>query len=1166
MATSPSAQADSQTRPIRKLLAANRSEIATRVFRSATELGIRTVAIYSHEDRYALHRFKADEAYQIGEPGEPIRSYLNIDAIVGLCLKHDIDAVHPGYGFLSENPDFAKALTDAGILFIGPSESCLRQLGDKTSARRLADTAGVPILGGTSKAVASLPEAEEAASSLGYPIMLKAAKGGGGRGMRIVMKPEDLAGNLEAAQREAKTAFGSDEVFLERFVQRARHLEVQLIGDRHGNLVHLFERDCSVQRRHQKVVEIAPAPNLPDSIRKGICDAAVQIGKAVGEVAGGTSYDNAGTVEFLLDTDSGEYFFIEVNPRIQVEHTVTEEVTGVDVVRSQILIAQGHPLEHESIGLASQDDIATSGFAIQCRVTTEDPAADFRPDYGRISHYRSAAGLGIRLDAGTAFSGAVVNPFYDSMLVKVTARAPEFTAAARRMDRCLQEFRIRGVKTNIPFLLRLVNHPTFLAGESTTRLIDNTPELFQLPRRRDRATKLLTFLGETIVNGNSLVADRPPALRRDPAPVPETPKATKPPRGTADIFREEGVEGLVAWIRKQKGLLLTDTTMRDAHQSLLATRVRTDDMLRIAPAYAHHASALFSLEMWGGATFDTSMRFLKESPWQRLSDLRAAVPNILTQMLLRASNAVGYTNYPDNVVRLFVREAVQAGMDVFRVFDALNWEENIRVAMEAVIEEGGICEASICYTGDLQDPKRTKYDLKYYVDLAKKLDSAGAHLIAIKDMAGLLKPAAAVKLMRALKQETDLPIHLHTHDTAGIQASTLMAAAGEGLPIADAALAPMSGGTSQVNLNTLVEALRDTERESTLDTEALTRLAAYWQAAREFYRPFESDVLPATGDLYDHEMPGGQYTNLFQQARALGLADQWADVCRSYADVNRLFGDIVKVTPTSKAVGDMALFLVANEMSAEEVLTSEKALAFPASVLDLIGGRMGQPPGGFPQPVIDTVLAGETPVTDRPGANMPPADVEAARVKASELTGESENDQDAVTYLLYEKVFEDFARHRSLYGDVSVLPTPNFFYGQEPGDEIAVDIEQGKRLIIKYLATGQAYPDGTRTVFFELNGQPREVSVIDKSLDVDVKAAVKADPGNPAHVAASMPGMVITVAAAAGDKIKAGQKLMVLEAMKMETTINAPADGVVKEVQTPPGTQVEAGDLLVVLE
>ena len=1150
-------------RPFKKLLVANRSEIATRVFRSAHELGIRTVAVYSHEDRYALHRFKADEAYQLGEQGEPIRSYLNIEGIVALCKQHDIDAVHPGYGFLSERSAFAQALGEAGIVFVGPSVNSLTQLGDKMSARQLAESAGVPVLGGENKPVTDPDEAVALAESLGFPVMLKAAHGGGGRGMRVVQSADQLPSALEAAMRESKTAFGSDEVFLERFVQRARHIEVQIVGDGQ-NLLHLFERDCSVQRRHQKVVELAPAPNLDPDVRNGLCEAALKIGRAVGQ--SGACYENAGTVEFLLDVDSNQFFFIEVNPRIQVEHTVTEEVTGIDIVRTQILIAQGYKLTDEILGIPSQDQIHTSGFAMQCRVTTEDPANQFRPDYGRISHYRSAAGLGIRLDAGTAFSGAVVNPFYDSMLVKVTARASSLAAAASRMDRCLHEFRIRGVKTNIPFLLKLINHPTFLAGEATTRLIDTTSELFELPRRKDRATKLLTYLGETIVNGNDLVAGRPAATRRTAAPLPSVDSKATPPKGTKDIFRESGVSGLVKWINEQKGLLLTDTTMRDAHQSLLATRVRTYDMLQIAPAYSHKASELFSLEMWGGATFDTSMRFLKESPWQRLADLREAIPNILTQMLLRASNAVGYTNYPDNVVRLFVREAVQAGMDVFRVFDALNWQQNMRVAMEAVIEEGGICEASICYTGDLQNPKRTKYDLKYYVDLAKQLEQMGAHLLAIKDMAGLLKPKAAVKLIRALREEIGIPIHLHTHDTAGIQASTILAAADEGLQIADAALAPMSGGTSQVNLNSLVEALRDTPRESPLRTEALTQLATYWQAAREFYLPFESHVLPATGDLYEHEMPGGQYTNLFQQARALGLSDRWAEVCKAYAEVNQLFGDIVKVTPTSKAVGDMALFLVANEMSAGEVLTSQKALAYPASVLDLIGGRMGQPPGGFPKPVMDTILGDQEPLLTRPGESMPDADVEKARQSAAQRSGEPPCDRSAVTELLYPKVFADFAEHQVKFGNVAQLPTPNFFYGMEHGEEIAVDIEKGKRLIVKFLAVGQPHPDGTRTVFFELNGQPREVTVIDKSLEPETKAAIKADPNDGNQVAASMPGMVITVALEEGEKVKEGQKLMVLEAMKMETTVNAPKSGTIKTIQTPPGTQVEAGDLLAIIE
>ena len=1143
-------------KPIRKLLVANRSEIATRVFRSATELGIRTVAIYSHEDRYALHRFKADEAYPIGRAGEPIRSYLDIPGIVSVCKAHDVDAVHPGYGFLSENPEFARALEAAGITFVGPSVRSLELLGDKTSARNLADAAGVKILGGTKQALKTAADAAQAAEELGYPVILKASKGGGGRGMRVVESPDQLEANFEQARRESLTAFGSDEIFIERFVRRARHIEVQLLGDRHGGLLHLYERDCSVQRRHQKVVEVAPAPNLTPEARQELCDSAIKIGKQAG-------YENAGTVEFLYDVDTKESFFIEVNPRIQVEHTVTEEVTGIDIVRSQILIAQGHKLSDDVVGLPGQAEIRTSGYAIQCRVTTEDPENQFRPDYGRISHYRSAGGMGIRLDAGSAFSGAVVNPFYDSMLVKCTARGRTLAEASRRMDRALQEFRIRGVKTNIPFLIRLVGHETFLKGEATTRLIDQSPELFKLPKRKDRATKLLRYLAETIVNGNPLVADRPIATRRTPAPVPAIDVAAPLPRGSRDIFLEQGVKGLVDWIRSRPDLLFTDTTMRDAHQSLLATRLRSYDMLRIAPAYARMAPQLFSLEMWGGATFDTSMRFLKESPWDRLIDLRSQVPNVLFQMLLRASSAVGYANYPDNVVKLFVKETADAGLDLFRVFDALNWVPNMRMAMDAVLETGKICEACICYTGDIQDPKRTKYDLKYYVELAKQLESAGAQILAIKDMAGLLKPNAARQLIRALKESIGIPIHFHTHDTGGTQAASILAASEEGLEIADGALAPLSGGTSQVNLNTLVEALRNTPRESPLDTEALTQLAVYWQAAREFYLPFESVVLPATGDLYQHEMPGGQYTNLFQQARALGLSDQWAEVCKTYADVNQMMGDIVKVTPTSKAVGDMALFMVAGNLTAEDVLRADRPIAFPESVIDLVSGRMGQPPGGFPERIMQIVLGDKPIVAGRPGDSMPAADIEAARAEATKVLGRTATDADAASILLYPKVFKEYANHMRTYGDVDVLPTPNFLYGQQSGEEIAVDIESGKRLIVKYLATGLPHPDGTRTVFFELNGQPREVTIVDKSLEPEGKAAVKADPEDPSHVGASMPGMVINVAVKPDDRVKAGQKLVVLEAMKMETTINAPASGIVRSVLVSPGTQVEAGDLLV---
>jgi pyruvate carboxylase len=1146
-------------RPIKKLLAANRSEIATRIFRSAHEIKIRTVAIYSHEDRFALHRFKADEAYQIGKPGEPIRSYLDIDGIVRLCLEYGIDAVHPGYGFLSENAEFARALEQSGITFVGPSVRALELLGDKVAARAIAKKVGVPVLEGSAQAVASLDEAFQTASQMGYPVMLKASKGGGGRGMRVVESEKDLAINLEQAQREAKNAFGSDEVFIEKLVGKARHLEVQILGDQYGNLIHLHERDCSVQRRHQKVVELAPAPNLSRSVASELHEAALAIGREVG-------YHCAGTVEFLYDTESNKFYFIEVNPRIQVEHTVTEEVTGIDLVRSQILVAQGERLGNDALGLPLQQNVQIMGAAIQCRVTTEDPANAFRPDYGRITHYRSAGGLGIRLDAGSAFSGAVVNPFYDSMLVKVTARGRNLGEAAARMERSLQEFRIRGVKTNIPFLISLITHPTFLAGNATTRMIDKTPELFQMTERRDRATKLLSYIAETIVNGNQLVGTNIKTIRREPAPVPKLDVRQPVPDGYRNQFLKLGAKGFCDSIRGSKELLLTDTTMRDAHQSLLATRLRTYDLLQIADAYSRLASKLFSIEMWGGATFDTSMRFLSECPWSRLAELRQAVPNILFQMLLRASNAVGYTNYPDNVVKAFVKEAADAGVDIFRVFDALNWTENMRVAMDAVIDSGMICEAAICYTGDITNPNRTKYSLKYYVDLAKQLEKMGAHILAIKDMAGLCKPSAARKLVAALKQEIGIPIHFHTHDTAGIQASSILNASEEGLEIADGAFASMSGGTSQVNLNTLVEALRFSSRESQLDTDTLTQISEYWKAARQYYAPFESESLVAAGDLYQHEMPGGQYTNLYQQAKALGLSDQWADVCKKYADANQLLGDIVKVTPTSKAVGDLALFMVANQLSADDIAENRREIAYPASVIDLVGGNMGQPPGGFPISVKKAILKDREELTERPGESLPPVNFEEIKEALHRKHKIDPSMQDIVTSALYPKVFDDFLKQRATYSDLSILPSPIFFYGPEVGEEFSIDIETGKRLIVKFLTVGDPRPDGTRVVFFELNGQPREIEIKDKSIEGKASSRVKADPADLTHVAAGMPGMVIGVTIAVGDKVNKGQKLLALEAMKMETVVTAERDGEITQLHVKSGSQVETGDLLLVLK
>jgi pyruvate carboxylase len=1155
----PEAASVPPTRPIRKLLVANRSEIAIRVFRTAHELGIRTVAVHSHEDRFALHRFKADEAYLIGKVGEPIRAYLDIAGIVALAKQHEVDAIHPGYGFLSENPAFARACREAGIIFVGPRVEILEKLGDKLAARRLAQEADVPVLPGSDAPVRTNAEARALAKKLGYPVIVKASMGGGGRGMRVAGAPERLDDALDQARREAGAAFGKPDIFLEKYVERARHIEVQLVGDQHGRLVHLCERDCSLQRRHQKIVEIAPAFNLDAGLRQRLLHAALQVGRAV-------RLDNTGTVEFLVDANSGAFYFIEVNPRIQVEHTVTEEVTGVDLIKCQLLMAQGQPLSDPEIGLGSQDAVATHGYALQCRVTTEDPANEFLPDYGRLSNYRSASGMGIRLDAGTAFTGAVITPFYDSLLVKVTAHGLRFVDAARRMERSLQEFRVRGVKTNLPFLLNLVTHPAFLSGRFTTRFIDETPELFDLPVRQDRATKLLTYIAEVIVNGNPEVARwRGGEVVRQQAKLPPTSQphpATSPPQGTRDKFRELGPEKFARWVREQHALLVTDTTIRDAHQSLLATRMRTFDMLQIAPTYAARHARLFSLEMWGGATFDAAMRFLKECPWDRLAELRERVPNILFQMLLRAANAVGYTNYPDNVVRSFVKESAQAGIDLFRVFDALNWLPNLKMAIDAVRNTGMLCEAAICYTGDILDPKRTKYSLKYYVELAKQLERMGANLLAIKDMAGLCKPLAARRLVRALKRAVGIPIHFHTHDCAGGQIGALLLAAEEGVHIVDAAMGPFSGMTSQPNLNTLVEILRFSERDTGLDFEALQATADYWESVRRYYQPFECGQLAPSAEVYRHEMPGGQYTNLQRQAQSLGLGDRWHEVCHAYAEVNQLFGDIIKVTPTSKVVGDMALFLVANNLMPGDVLDSRRDLAFPESVVELFEGRLGQPPGGFPKALQKRVLRGRKPLRGRPGASLPPADFDRTSRELDQKLQRPVTERDAVTQLLYPRVFPELAAHQAKYSDTSVLPTPVFFHGMEPGEEVSVDIEQGKTLIIKFLTVGDPHPDGQRLVFFELNGQPREVLVQDRALQGVGQAHPKADPNDPRQVGTPMPGLVVSVTVAPGEEVAIGQKLCALEAMKMETTVYAERSGRVAEVLVAPGTQVAAGDLL----
>ena len=1150
---------------MRKLLVANRSEIAIRVFRAAAELGLGTVAVYTYEDRFSLHRFKADEAYLIGPPtgGSPVKGYLDIPGLIAIAKEHGADAIHPGYGFLSENADLARACADNGIAFIGPRPEQLDAFGDKTAAKRLAKQANVPTVPGTEHGVTDPQAVGRAAQEIGYPVIIKASFGGGGRGMRVVNSPEELIPRLEEATREAGAAFGRGEVFVERYVRRAKHIEVQVLGDTHGNLVHLWERDCSVQRRHQKVVEVAPGIELPLELRTMICEAAKRLCAAV-------KYVNAGTVEFLVDLDRGEFYFIEVNPRIQVEHTVTEVVTGVDLVKSQILVAQGHRLHEEPLNIPPQEQIQTRGYAIQCRITTEDPENSFIPDYGRITTYRSPGGFAIRLDGGNGFGGAVITPYFDSLLVKLITWGSTFEESIRRTDRALREFRIRGVKTNIPFLENVILHDAFRTGEATTTFIDTTPELFNFRPRRDRATKILSYLGDIIINGRVEVKGKVDRRKELPdPPMPTFPHGKAPPPGTRQKLLELGPEKFAKWVREQKRLLVTDTTMRDAHQSLLATRVRTYDLLAVADATAHLVPDLFSLEMWGGATFDSAMRFLDEDPWDRLDALRTRIPNVLFQMLLRASNAVGYSNYPDNVVREFTRAAAEHGIDVFRVFDSLNWVENMKVAIEAVRNDtSAICEAAICYTGDILDPKRTKYSLQYYVKLARELVKMGTHVLGIKDMAGLCKPYAAYALVKALREEVDVPIHFHTHDTSGLNAASVLRAADAGVDVADAALASMSGMTSQPNLNSIVAALANTDRDTGLDLEALNRLSDYWEQVREYYYPFEEGQKAPTAEVYHHEMPGGQYTNLRQQAKSMGLESRWHEIADTYAEVNQMFGDIVKVTPSSKVVGDLALFMVTNGLTAMDVLAPNRKLNFPKSVVEMMQGYLGQPEGGWPKVLQKIILdsAGAKPLKGRPGESMPPVDLGKVREEVAEKTGREPRDVDVLSYLMYPQVFLDYSKKLNLYDNVSVIPTPAFWYGLQSGEEISVEIEPGKVLIIRYLTAGDPREDGTRTVFFELNGQPREVNVPDRSLEATLHKHPKADPDEPDHVAAPMPGKVSNVAVSRGNAVKAGQRLLSIEAMKMETAVYCPRDAKVKDVLVKTGSAVTAGDLLVVLE
>ncbi|TKI48546.1 pyruvate carboxylase [Lysinibacillus tabacifolii] len=1141
---------------INKILVANRGEIAIRIFRACTELNIHTVAIYSREDSGAFHRFKADEAYLVGAGKKPIDAYLDIEGIIAIAKDAGVDAIHPGYGFLSENVEFARRCEEEGILFIGPTSQHLDMFGDKVKAREQAINADIPVIPGTDGPVASVEEVQAFGEQYGYPLMIKASLGGGGRGMRVVQTKDDVASAYERAKSEAKAAFGSDEVYVEKCILHPKHIEVQIIGDKMGNIVHLYERDCSIQRRHQKVVEIAPSNSISENLRNRICDAAVQIMKNV-------SYINAGTVEFLVAGD--DFYFIEVNPRIQVEHTITEMITGIDIVHAQIKVAAGYSLHSEEIHIPQQANIPMIGYAIQARVTTEDPANDFMPDTGKLMVYRSSGGFGVRLDAGNGFQGAVVTPYYDSLLVKISTSGMTFKEAAAKMDRNLKEFRIRGVKTNIPFLNNVVTHKNFLEGSFDTSFIDTTPELFNFPVRQDRGTKLLSYIGNVTLNGFPGVENKAKPIFSQPI-KPLVDLNGQPLSGTKQILDEQGANGLVQWILQQDDVLLTDTTFRDAHQSLLATRVRSQDMYQIADETSRMMHNFFSLEMWGGATFDVAYRFLKEDPWERLAKLREQIPNVLFQMLLRGANAVGYTNYPDNLIRAFIAESAASGIDVFRIFDSLNWIKGMEVAIDAARDAGKIAEAAICYTGDILDDGRAKYSVHYYKDMAKSLEASGAHILAIKDMAGLLKPEAAYRLISELKEATSLPIHLHTHDTSGNGIYLYAKAIEAGVDILDTALGAMAGLTSQPSANSLYYAMKGSKREIRAEIESLEKLSYYWEDVRKYYKDFESGMISPHSEIYVHEMPGGQYSNLQQQAKAVGLGDRWDEVKRMYSRVNLLFGDIVKVTPSSKVVGDMALFMVQNELNEETVITRGKTIDFPDSVIEFFQGYLGQPHGGFPAELQKVVLKEREPITVRPGELLEPVNFEQLEEVLADKLNRPVTKKDILAYALYPKVFEEYAKTLESFGNISVLDTPTFLYGLKLGEEIEVEIEKGKTLIIKLVSIGEPQHDGTRVIYFELNGQSRELVIQDMTVEVDGSIALKADPSNPNQIGATMPGTVLKVVVSKGSPVKRGDHLLITEAMKMETTVQAPKDGIVKEVYASAGDAISTGDLLIEIE
>ncbi len=1147
---------------IKKILVANRGEIAIRIFRSCVEIGLRTVAIYTFEDRYSQHRYKADESYQIGRDDNPLKPYLDIDEIINLAKSKNIDAIHPGYGFLSENADFAQKCIDNGIIFIGPDPKVMRALGDKIKAKEIAVEQGIPVIESSVKNLSNAKVAVAEAKRIGFPVMLKAASGGGGRGMRVVRSAGEVENAFNEGRREALNAFGDDTMFLEKYVEEPKHIEVQIVGDRHGNLVHLFERDCSVQRRYQKVVEMAPSFGIADEIREKLYEYALKITRAV-------NYNNVGTVEFLLDKSGGIYF-IEVNPRIQVEHTVTEMITNIDLVKTQLFIAGGYKLSDTQIKISSQESLSTTGFAIQCRITTEDPENDFVPDYGTIITYRSAAGFGIRLDVGSLYLGVKVSPFFDSLLVKVSAHSRTLDGACRKMDRALREFRIRGVKTNIQFLENIIKHETFRNGKANVNFIENSSELFVFDRRLDRATKAVKYLGEIIVNGNPDVKYIDENKQFTTPIVPEFDPYGKFPKGTKDLLTQLGPEGFSAWLKKEKKIHYTDTTMRDAHQSLLATRMRSYDMLKVAESYAKNHPHIFSMEVWGGATFDVCLRFLYENPWKRLADMRVAMPNILLQMLIRGSNGVGYSAYPDNLIESFVEKSWDTGVDLFRIFDSLNWMKNIAPCIKYVRKRtGGIAEGAICYTGDIMDKSRTKYSLDYYIRLAKDIENAGAHILAIKDMAGLLKPYAAKELVSALKANIKIPIHLHTHDTSSLQAATYLMAIEAGVDVIDVALGGLSGLTSQPNFNSIVEMLKFHKRSNEFDIDSLNAFSNYWENVRELYYPFESGLKAGTAEVFRHEIPGGQYSNLRPQAIALGLGEKFDEIKQTYEVVNELFGDVIKVTPSSKVVGDMALYMVSNGLTKEDVMERGDTISFPESVQAFFMGDLGQTVGGFPKKLQKIILKDKKPYTNRPNAHLEPVDLDAEFEEFLKKFQPKFDRElvytDFLSYKLYPKVYEDAWNIHLKYGDVARIPTKNFFFGMKLNEETIIEIGPGKNIIVKLLSIGPPNEEGIRTVFFKINGQTRNIDVLDRSLEVEKVENLKVESGNPKQIGAPLQGLLSKIMVKKDQKVKKNEPLFVIEAMKMETTITAPEGVKIKALNLKEGTMVNAEDLVITL-